>query len=347
MAEKNGYWANTTSSIDWCEINYEITYFIVEFWNTLSNLPMILLPLYGLYWSLRQNSNRKLRKYRVPRSILLCFVALAIIGCGSFLFHMTLYYSMQLLDEVPMIFGSGVSLFTLIDMFLSLFEYDRELKQSRMLNAKPYLKKEIFKRYKLAVLITLYCSLVAFIYIFIWPNPVFHQICFGIVLVTALIVYLFSYWKYSNIYKIPNRLVCLILFYGILAFIFWNMDKKFCHYLIQYRRSVELFFGISEENSYSDHFEIKAICFNILVIWLKSLSEFHSWWHILSSYTGFLCILFLIEFNYEHHLRLSKITDDQSNDRPLESKCCDMYYFLTNENKNNCDCFTLKYTKLK
>jgi len=33
--QTTGYWENVTATIDWCEINYEITYYIAEFWNTV------------------------------------------------------------------------------------------------------------------------------------------------------------------------------------------------------------------------------------------------------------------------------------------------------------------------
>jgi len=43
--EKLGYWGKRTATIDWCESNYEVTSFIAEFWNTISNLVMILFDL--------------------------------------------------------------------------------------------------------------------------------------------------------------------------------------------------------------------------------------------------------------------------------------------------------------
>ena len=52
-----GFWGERTATIDWCEQNYEQTYYIAEFWNTVSNLVMIVLPLYGVYWSRRLNNN--------------------------------------------------------------------------------------------------------------------------------------------------------------------------------------------------------------------------------------------------------------------------------------------------
>jgi dihydroceramidase len=37
-----------------------------------------------------------------------CFASLFIVGVGSWLFHMTLRYDMQLLDEVPMVWGGCI-----------------------------------------------------------------------------------------------------------------------------------------------------------------------------------------------------------------------------------------------
>ncbi|RUS17275.1 hypothetical protein BC937DRAFT_90170, partial [Endogone sp. FLAS-F59071] len=36
MEQASGYWGKVTSSVDWCEINYEFSYYIAEFWNTIS-----------------------------------------------------------------------------------------------------------------------------------------------------------------------------------------------------------------------------------------------------------------------------------------------------------------------
>ncbi len=38
-----GYWGSTTSTFDWCEINYEVTIYVAEFWNTLSSLFILLI----------------------------------------------------------------------------------------------------------------------------------------------------------------------------------------------------------------------------------------------------------------------------------------------------------------
>ena len=93
-----GYWDPRTSTLDWCERNYEVSPYIAEFWNTLTNLWMIVPPLYGI-WDARRQGHE-------PR-VFACYAALLLIGVGSWMFHMTLIYEMQLLDEIPMIFGSA------------------------------------------------------------------------------------------------------------------------------------------------------------------------------------------------------------------------------------------------
>jgi len=35
--EKEGFWGNPTSNIDWCEDNYQLSPYVAEFWNALSS----------------------------------------------------------------------------------------------------------------------------------------------------------------------------------------------------------------------------------------------------------------------------------------------------------------------
>ena len=340
MPDKIGFWQNVTSTIDWCEINYEVTFYIVEFWNTISNLLMIFLPLYGLYWSFRQNSSKKFNKFRVPNSVLACFFALMMVGCGSWLFHMTLLYEMQLLDELPMVFGAGIALYALVDVLISIRKFDSELHRvkSKNVKSKLFLLKFFDVKTNLAILISFYCLSVAYVYVYIWRSPVFHQIAFGLIILLLLIIYFFSYFSFLRTYTMPNKLVALIVFYIILAFLFWNIDNNFCDYLREYRSSVENLFGLDKDTFF--HGLIR-----VLVILLKSLSEFHSHWHLFTCYAAFLGILFLIQVNYEQHLRQLKILHQQ---RLIGSKLCHMYYFFTvNESeKNKCPLiFVLKKSK--
>lgn len=86
----SGYWDPITSSIDWCEKNYQHSFYIAEMFNAFSSLSMVIVGL-----------------LIITRLRLRLFGALiTIVGIGSFLFHSTLYSRFQALDEVPMIWSA-------------------------------------------------------------------------------------------------------------------------------------------------------------------------------------------------------------------------------------------------
>lgn len=79
-----GYWGPITASTEWCEKNYEVTPYVAEFYNTISNIPSIILALIGLHYAISQKFERRF-------SVLhLSTIALSI---GSSLFHATLKYA--------------------------------------------------------------------------------------------------------------------------------------------------------------------------------------------------------------------------------------------------------------
>ncbi len=83
--------SSVTSTVDWCEKNYEVVSFIAEFWNTISSLMLLYAGAYGMlqHWNLKGN---------------IIFLVLAIVGIGSVFFHGTLTLFTQMMDEIPMIF---------------------------------------------------------------------------------------------------------------------------------------------------------------------------------------------------------------------------------------------------
>jgi len=87
-----GYWGDVTSTIDWCESNYQVTQYLAEFWNAVSSLAMVAFAVYG--WWLQGRTELRYSMLQL---------AVGIVGVGSFLFHGTLQYHMQLLDELPMV----------------------------------------------------------------------------------------------------------------------------------------------------------------------------------------------------------------------------------------------------
>jgi len=102
-----GYWSPSDSTIDWCERNYAISYYIAEFWNCISSLIMCF-SAYLLY--------RRGHYNKIERRFLLFHFCLGIVGFGSALFHGTMKLSGQMADELPMIYTSTVWHYLLVTM---------------------------------------------------------------------------------------------------------------------------------------------------------------------------------------------------------------------------------------
>lgn len=99
-----GFWGPITASTEWCEKNYEVTPLVAEFYNTVSNIPGIILALIGVYYSISQKFERRF-------SVLhLSTIAL---GIGSILFHATLKHAQQQSDETPMVWAMLLYIYVL------------------------------------------------------------------------------------------------------------------------------------------------------------------------------------------------------------------------------------------
>ncbi|KAF9952590.1 Alkaline ceramidase 3 [Mortierella alpina] len=102
--DRVGFWSPHTASVDWCESNYAVSFYIAEFWNTISNVACLAAATLA-YLSFPGNE----RRFRY------LFVTFGIIGLGSTLFHGTLRHKMQLLDELPMLYSATMILFILVE----------------------------------------------------------------------------------------------------------------------------------------------------------------------------------------------------------------------------------------
>ncbi|XP_072180405.1 alkaline ceramidase 3-like [Diadema setosum] len=190
-----GFWGAPTSTLDWCEENYVSSYYVAEYWNTVTNVLMILLPVIStvIMW----------RDKVVESRFLWANLSLFIVGVGSWCFHMTLLYGMQLLDELPMIWGSVAFVYC---------AYESHAERGAF-NAKLFL-----------FLLT-YCTLTTVIYLTV-INPLFHQVAYGILVFTLVGrgIYLFR-----NCSKQLDRFLyfyCTALY--AFAFFLWNVDNNFC-----------------------------------------------------------------------------------------------------------------------
>lgn len=318
ISNKNGFWGTPTATIDWCERNYEVTYYIAEFWNTVTNLVMILFPIYSVYWSLKQRSKQtkqlsKLKKhnsnadklfYVVPMPFIYCQLGLMMVGIGSWMFHMTLLYSMQLLDELPMIWASAILIYSYYD----LIEITSNHKKS-------------YSNLVLAATV-LYCIVVSVIYVFFYKDPVFHEVAYGIMVFFIVFESIYLIRKF----KLSSWLSALSIVYYGSGFVLWNVDNKFCSYLQAYRTTIDSLFDLSEKSS-----AIKLLL-SILIPILKSISEFHGLWHILTGYGTWLILLFLIETHHKLMVKQMKEREDKQNiNRPLKRTSSKLFYYLNKE----------------
>ncbi|KAI0398415.1 alkaline dihydroceramidase [Xylariaceae sp. FL0594] len=90
-----GFWGEKTSTLNFCEEDYVMSYYCAEVCNTVTNLMFMWLGVRGI---------RSCIKYRHHPIFLVTFIGYIIVGCGSTLFHATLKYPMQLVDELAMIY---------------------------------------------------------------------------------------------------------------------------------------------------------------------------------------------------------------------------------------------------
>ncbi|OXA52326.1 alkaline ceramidase 3 [Folsomia candida] len=196
------FWGTPTSTLDWCEINYEVSPFIAEFWNTLSNLGMIIPPLIGIYQIMRHGLERK---------FVLTMASIMLVGVGSWAFHMTLRYSMQLLDELPMVLGNTVLIYQLSEIRKSA---KRDINWSMIVLCAAYF----------VIFCGLYLSL---------KNPVIHQVMYGmgVLVVLSLDLRLVNF----NQCRTCTKLLSAGFFLYTFGFGVWNIDNQLCSQITELR----------------------------------------------------------------------------------------------------------------
>lgn len=193
-----GLWTQT-ASIDWCESNYELSYYVAEFWNTLSNFAFIL-PQVIQYFALARHKNIEFA-YRSA------FLSLALVGVGSFCFHMTLSKQMQMFDETSMIL---VSLHTFY--LLYIIKYPR------------------VDRRRLVIFLLCYGLNFFGLYVFLVNWPIFHHSAFGILVYASMAIG----YRVKQIHGVHYKFWSVVILHH-LAFAFWLFDKHYCETLTHFR----------------------------------------------------------------------------------------------------------------
>ena len=194
------------------------------------------------------------------------------IGIGSFIFHTTLKYTMQLLDELSMIYTACI-------LFFATFEHGRSDRVRLVLAAMTT---------GIAVSVTGYYHYLG--------DPVFHQNMFA--LLTA-IVFLRSVWvmevnlrpfekepdafigrmerrrresRNEQILRVMWKMIPIGLCSVAGGFLIWNLDNIYCNNLRSWRRRIGLPWGI--------------------------LLEGHGWWHLLTGIAEYYNIVWSMWLRY-------------------------------------------------
>ncbi|CAO3581065.1 unnamed protein product [Absidia cylindrospora] len=218
IPQEDYFWGPVTSTIDWCEENYTVSPYVAEFINTTTNLSFALLSLFGIYNTIHNNCKK---------SFILAHLGVLLVGFGSWCFHMTLQYEMQLLDELPMIYVGCIMV---------------------------YFSIKIYNKSKFGLPLVLfllgYSGFVTYSYLII-NDPVFHQVAYALLVITIVFrsVYILKHLPRtlpSFDYAHPRlaRLLKLAAAGFIISFGVWNVDNIFCPHLRQFRIMVPYALGV-------------------------------------------------------------------------------------------------------
>jgi dihydroceramidase len=112
-----GFWGKVDSNVNWCEQDYAVSFYIAEFWNTISSLPMIYFGIIG-YLAAKNRAKMPMPDgtRRAERHLLAFFLVLSVVGLGSTAFHGTMRFFAQILDEAPMVFGGVLLNWLMLDL---------------------------------------------------------------------------------------------------------------------------------------------------------------------------------------------------------------------------------------
>ncbi|KAL0951605.1 hypothetical protein HGRIS_008283 [Hohenbuehelia grisea] len=212
-----GLWGPVTATLDWCEANYQFSYYIAEWANSFSNISTMALASLGAWTSWRHS---------LPLRYVIGGIGVWLVGLGSFAFHATLLYEAQLADELPMIYVASHSLFLLFD--------DRPGFDTKN-------RRSIF----LIAALVLFDILFTYSY-YLYRNPVYHQAVFASVVLLVTIRVTIIIRSSDNTARIPSdkkavisRLFSLGVFTFASGFLIWNLDNIFCVTITKWKKAVD------------------------------------------------------------------------------------------------------------
>ncbi|KAF2447863.1 alkaline phytoceramidase [Karstenula rhodostoma CBS 690.94] len=247
---QEGWWSPVTSTLNWCEEDYYATVYSAELINTLTNIWFMYLSAKGIHNCLADGHGT---------AFLVSYIGYLLVGTGSFLFHATLKYPMQLVDELSMIYTTCL-------MCYVTFSFG---------------KTSIYRSVLASSLVGL--SLFITLYYHFLQDPVFHQTVYAIL--TAVVFFRAVYVmetllrpkfrtepigkreEQRNVRILSEMWVLVAWGLGIFlgGFFLWAMDIAHCSALRRWRREIGMPWGF--------------------------FLELHGWWHLMTGLGGYCYIV--------------------------------------------------------
>ncbi len=272
------------STIDWCELNYINSEYIAEYWNTITGVFLIISGV--MFYNLNKNLIMK-NNMHIRQNFKNIYNLLILVGIGTMLFHGTLLYPFQLLDEIPMILlGSQyIQILLNLNIVQIMFNKSKLLYFNYIILTIPYLSIII----SLSYFVNIYLQIITF-----------HVTLKITEILLIFILYNLSFklnkFSYDIIYKnhVNNKQLNFSNQTSLTESIFCNNKKdtnnsKHSH-LINVQKDIFEYIKIRKNistltNSALLYYGISVsfwVIENILCNYIYYL-QLHSFWHILSS----------------------------------------------------------------
>ncbi|KAI1327569.1 alkaline phytoceramidase [Xylariaceae sp. FL0255] len=253
---RDGFWGEKTVTLNFCEEDYVMSYYCAEVCNTISNVLFLWLGARGI---------RLCVQNRYPTIYFITFLGYVVVGCGSTLFHATLKYPMQLVDELAMIY-------TTCFMCHATFAYDRSFRFSTALAA---------------ALVGLAWLITARYYQ--TKDPLFHQNAYAVL--TATVIFS-NMWIMERLLRpalekreakrlpgssVPTTKALISNLWSMVAtgltiflggFLIWNLDNIYCNTVRSWRHQLQLPWAI--------------------------VLEGHAWWHLMTGIGAYFYIMWRV-----------------------------------------------------
>lgn len=177
------------SSLSWCEKKYVVTPYIAEFFNTITGVTLCISAI------LQYKYHRENFLFKLQLSQFYTFI----VGIGTIMFHSTLLYHWQLLDEIPML--------------LMAIEYIKILSLPN--------KNAAFYYYPIYLIIPIY---------FIKPD---YQVSLFQTVFTSYVLIIIYKYKYEITHnKNVNIYLKKTISVFLLSLVLWKIEQYYCENVI-------------------------------------------------------------------------------------------------------------------